>query len=703
MIKSGNACFLETKGSIIGLDISENRLYVTYLSNVGSSENKVTKASEFALPSLRKGWEFDNCTTAIDKNNVTAVYHFKSVTDNMVLNVSCSAHPDTAGPFEFVTEIINNGSEDIRITPKSFAAFDFVRAEDEVLTSIKKESGMAEGYTHYDGRIYKGSGIYTDKINLFTDKSMWLNTFQNWNENGWLPMIFITDKTSGVYSALEWSSGRINVKGGINGTSVSVDMDKVSDKKGNFSTIVSKNSAFTFPTVYLGIFKGTIDDGSNIFKQWFFKYKVPAILRENDNEPLTQMDMQSGLNSYGTESIKWDYGWWSDEVSGNWKSLEGSWQVRNKDYISVLNGYGCSSLKEFTDMAKGSNISVATYGLLHDTVMPDGTPTDKYGEFNSLTHPDWFSNRRIDSGMGNSADLGNPDCVGFLKAYLKDYFITSGVTTWRSDFEPICYWSDKANRHYANGTDVQYWCTTGFGELIDSLYENVGGFRYESCSSGGSMKDLFTATKAVVINCDDAANYTGMRATFYDSSYILHPSQLQMPCNQDFANPECETFHPAVDKGSMTDSQFKDAMLDMQFRTQCLGVPMFSSWTGNLQTEYYEEYSSMYKEKIRPLVRSGNLYHILPRPDGINWDGVMYASQNSGNDIQGAVFLFKPSSKAGETVHITLCGLEPERQYQLVFEDDKAQNISKKGSELMSVGIDVTITQPVGSEIIWIQ
>lgn len=136
----GNACFLETKGSVIGLDISENRLYVTYLSTIGSNENKVTKASEFALPAFRNGWEFDNCTTTVNEDKVIAVYHFKSSADNVELNVSCSAHPDTAGPFEFVTEIINNGSGDTRITPESFAAFDFVHAEDEALTSIKKKA-----------------------------------------------------------------------------------------------------------------------------------------------------------------------------------------------------------------------------------------------------------------------------------------------------------------------------------------------------------------------------------------------------------------------------------------------------------------------------------------------------------------------------------------------------------------------------------
>jgi hypothetical protein len=39
---------------------------------------------------------------------------------------------------------------------------------------------------------------------------------------------------------------------------------------------------------------------------------------------------------------------------------------------------------------------------------------------------------------------------------------------------------------------------------------------------------------------------------------------------------------------------------------------------------YMQEYFGMYRDKIRPLVRNANLYHILPRPDFVHWDGVEY-------------------------------------------------------------------------------
>lgn len=253
------------------------------------------------------------------------------------------------------------------------------------------------------------------------------------------------------------------------------------------------------------------------------------------------------------------------------------------------------------------------------------------------------------------------------------------------------------------GSDVMYWCTVGFSELVDHLYATIPGFRYESCSSGGSMKDLFTATKAVVINCDDAANYLSMRTTFYDSSYVIHPAQLQLPCNSDNFNPSANgIFHPNISVTAADDGyDFTDAMMDMGYRTMMLGVPMFSSWTGTIDRAYYEEYGTMYTQKIRPLVRDGELYHILPRPDGVHWDGVMYADPDSENAIKGAVFLFKPSEEAGDSVTVQLRGLERNTTYHLTFEDHPEANYSATGAELMDIGVTATVKY-VGSEIIWI-
>ncbi|MBQ7638143.1 MAG: GH36 C-terminal domain-containing protein [Clostridia bacterium] len=711
---SGSSAVLLSGDSRICLDVQNDRLFVTGLSTLKNGENRVSPSSVFDLPShavvngavLRLSWRFNRAEiVGVEENGVEAVgvsYGFHSVFGSFGLTVTCISRPGIAGPFEFRVTLENGCEKAARIIPGTFASFTLKKTPDETLMRIKKESGMAEGYTHYTGQFFEGSGICSEELKYGKTYTAWVNTYQSFNESGFLPMVYLDSGSYGCYAALEWSSGEVSVRSGRGGVTVGADLDCVSEKKYVFSTKVPAGECFEFPPVYLGVYDGSPDDGSNVFKKWFFSCKAPCALRDHPNEPLTQMDFQSGLDTYGIEAVKWDYGWWSGDRLGNWETLEGSWQLRDPDYLGVLRQYGCDTLSQFGALTKARGKSLTVYVLLHDTLDKNGMPTDAFGPFNSKTHPEWFSDRLIDLGMGNTADLGNEECVSYLQGAMAAFFNENSVTTWRSDFEPICYSSDKENRHDANGSDVQYWCSVGFRELVSYLYDNVDGFRYESCSSGGSMKDLFTATLAVVINCDDAANYAGMRATFYDSSYVIHPAQLQMPCNADFANPDKELFYPKAEQGSMSDADFRDAMINMGFRTQCLGVPMFSSWTGTLLTDYYARYAEIYKTKLRPLIRNGSLYHILPRPDGVHWDGVQYACPDASGEIKGAAFLFKPSPEAGETSRIFLRGLDPDAEYRLVFEDRPEQNLTATGKELSETGTEVSIPESVGSEIIWI-
>ncbi len=705
---SGREATLKTGDSVMVLEATDKGLTVRSLKSAEGRE-ALKDESNFALPGkvktedgkYRAAWAFTSMTAMEGNENGTdytgVEIRYSCEKFGLTLTVRVLARPSLAGPFEFRTSVKNLSKSDVRIVPGSFASL--TAAAGGELVSIKKESGLSEGYRHYDGTFFGGTGIYRDPADGAANVTAWVNTFQNFNSSGYLPMIYQDKGDHGVYCALEWSSGRVLAKGTGKGITFSVDMDDVSEGGGEFSTLIGVGSALDFPSVYYGVYEGTLDEGSNIFKHWFFACKAPAALRDNEKEPLTQMDMQTGLSTYGIESIKWDYGWWSNEASGGWKTLEGSWELRNKSYIGVLDGYQCKTLAEFGQKAKDLGLNWTVYLLLHDTV-ERGKPTEKYGEFNSRTNPDWFSSRNVAGGMGNSADLGNEDCVDYLKSALTSFFRDNNIGTWRSDFEPICYTSNKLNRHDQNGTDVMYWCTVGFRDLVTTLYEDVPGFRYESCSSGGSMKDLFTATLAVSINTDDASNYMGMRATFYDSSYVIHPSQLQFPCNSDFFNPSIDTFWPKVKTTAGDAIDFKKTMLDMGYRSQCLGSPMFSSWTATCMTDYYLKYSKMYENKIRPLVRDGELYHILPRPDGVHYDGVMYSDPDAKNEIKGLIFLFKPSETPGNTCHLKAEGLDPDVTYQLTFEDRPEQNRTATGAELMSTGFDVTI-EYVGSELIW--
>ena len=105
-----------------------------------------------------------------------------------------------------------------------------------------------------------------------------------------------------------------------------------------------------------------------------------------------------------------------------------------------------------------------------------------------------------------------------------------------------------------------------------------------------------------------------------------------------------------------------------------------------------------YKTKIRPLVRNADLYHILPRPDGKNWDGIQYFDPATQ---QGVIYLFKPSA-VSDTIILKLRGVEPGRRYRVTFEDGSNPAAEKTG-EVLSKGFEVTLKGAPVSELVWIK
>ncbi len=686
---------LENSSSRLTVALKDNKPYLTQLATDGG-KNIINGENEMFLPEdyeidgerINFNWVYEE---AEYNNEFLKLYFTDSIGFDYSVTVICEG--DSDGAYEISGEFTNKCGKDINYTNLELFYTSFAFPEETTAWTFKKESGAAEGWTLRDGRKYEGTGIYKDVMADKTTLRINTNPANGWNSNGYIPIIYFDSNSQcGAYVALEWPDGKLEAFGkGNNTVKVNVNISE----HGTFATKVKNDDTFIIPTLYLGAYDGDIEDGSNIFKRWFYENKAPESLRQNISEPLTQMDMQMGLDasSLGFQSIKWDYGWWSDErvrdpidptVTWTWQTLEGSWQVRNSAYINVLKGYNCKTLKEFTDMAKQQGLSLATYVLLHDSIEDvDFGLTSHEGHGN----PEWFGPTQITTGR--SADLGNEECVEFLKTELETFFVDNGVTTWRSDFEPISVYSDKENRHYARGNDVTYWCATGFYDIVDYLIDNVEGFRYESCCSGGAMKDFATLTRASVINNDDTGDYTSLRMTFYDSSYCLPPAQLQSPCNIDGFNPDTVYYNGTGDT-------------DFGMRSVMMGAVMLSSQTLAIDRDVYYEYCTMYNEKIKPLVRNADLYHILPRPDGVNWDGMQYADKDSKNQIKGCVFIFKPTDQEGDTKNIKLRGLYEDREYIITSEDERFSPQTISGKSLMESGFDMTITEDMGSDILWI-
>lgn len=626
-------------------------------------------------PEKEFAWKFDRALSLPGELRLI----FWDETAACSYTVTCRARTDIEGPVEFSGRLVNTRDRSVRVFPGELFAVNFAYEKLPEVFAVKKESGYAEGFdilhcwAKFTSRT-EGTGIYRLPIPESGCVELDTDTRQRFNLSGYIPMAYLDAGDTGSYFAFEWSSDTIYVSAVPGGVRISVDYRNQLVTE-DFSTSVPSGGDFIVPPVYVGFYNGDIEDGSNAFKRWFWLEKTPKTMLADPQEPYVQTDWirreTEPLLEKGVQSAKWDNGWWHEGLKVS-SHLGGSWKIRCADW----------DMKEVGEEYRRNNIRWAVYVLLHNS-REELEGDDLLTSIGPTAHPEWFVADDCDY-----ADLGNADCVAYCKRKLLAFFTENHIDTWRSDWEPISHFSKRTNRHDADGTDVMYWTTRGFFEICDFLLDTIPGFRYESCSSAGSMKDFATAHRASNINCDDFANYWSLRVTFYDGTYCIHPAQLQLPGSPlQSGDPENERY-----------AGFGN--IDFAARSM-----IYAPIMGDLcDCPRGPEYIRLHNEKIKPLIREANLYHTLPRPDGIRWDGIQYGYDIlPENRIGGALFLFKPSAEGGTEKHVGVRGLNPDFTYRADFYDRKEQSFTATGRELMENGITVTIPEDIGSEIIFFE
>ena len=113
-----------------------------------------------------------------------------------------------------------------------------------------------------------------------------------------------------------------------------------------------------------------------------------------------------------------------------------------------------------------------------------------------------------------------------------------------------------------------------------------------------------------------------------------------------------------------------------------------------------KEAFALYKEKLRPLIRDAELYHVSARPDGVHWDGIEYWDPAKR---RGVVYAFRGSTADEPSHNFVLEGLESGKTYRLHFEDGSAPDRMASGRELMGEGLEVGLGVPLSSELVFVE
>jgi|GEM_PF-925530 len=339
---------------------------------------------------------------------------------------------------------------------------------------------------------------------------------------------------------------------------------------------------------------------------------------------------------------------WQDKYDGKWWSEENAFARGMKERLSDT-GFESVDI-DFGWWAKDR-------WLGNPVLWPDGMEAA-----GKLAHENGIKLTLYFPGCGNNLDWGRK-----LSEMMKRY----GVDTYRSDM----------GAPYGPGGIA----------MLDWLMANHPNFRWENCQCGGAYKDFAAMRRASVIFGIDVYDPLSNRKMFQVSSYCIHPAQLQAPVRFSMLTGN------KAGRGDWGLGEVYD------LRSALMGAVFL--WAGFSRPSdmpscmpMLKENIGLYKTRLRPLIREGNLYHLFLRPDGVNWDGLQY---HNPLNRKGAVMLFKPACPL-DTRRIVLKGLDRSKIYALTFQDRPEQNARKTGAELMDQGFDVTMKGEMVSEIIWI-
>ena len=398
------------KNEKITLNVIENSLYVTDLSTLENSENKLMDNSAFLLPKYIKvdkkrtalNWEYVSAVKYENKevNGVFTnglIYKFHDAEQALDLRVYCAVRPELSGPFEFYMEIDNLGEVETRITLEGgFTSFS-TKVVDPAKTNIVRiasEGFIAEGHVqnadalnnpnYNNGVMYDGAGIEIFNLESSGVYLVPSERLSFWINGGHYLAQFIDRTTDGVFVALGWTTGRVWSRiENDEYIETKVSLDNV---EGKFATLLQPGDTFVVPSVYILPYEGNMDNGSNIFKSWFFDCKVVPTLRDDPALPYVQIDIQMSpedAKAANIDSMKCEYGWWSGVAFNAERALpyESSWTLMAEGLDTP--NYTFGDFKSYGEKLDSLGLNYAVYILLHENMDENGNPTDQFGELNT--------------------------------------------------------------------------------------------------------------------------------------------------------------------------------------------------------------------------------------------------------------------------------------------------------------------------------
>lgn len=675
---------IQTADTKLTIGLRDGKPIITSLSAASRGERKwlfihqLMGVPEAALPSTveidgksqKVAWAFKGVTPG--KSKIAVVYRCASPDLELVSIWESASLP---GPVEHRVIISNRDRRAVTLAPPATISIPLAFQSDRTVDLWWVEKGA--------GRPSK-EGTHVEKVAEGFTRSLLSGPYsENGPDRDAIPWFNLHDEAAGagVYGGIEFT-GWTEVSIRKNKSAV-VDVSLGLDPRGGASrTSIKPGGSLSLPTCFIGVYTGSVDDGCNKLHRWVEKHLRPAI-PGGVTPILVNNSWGSGMGV--TESLTKtmidecaDLGMEIYHVDAGWFKGVGDWHINPGKFPN--------GLAKTSDYARSKGLR---FGLWTGWTQ-GGAARDAGPDVMSVFNPEqksWFGHDYPDDWR-TGPFTGATCCLGCKEA--RDWSLRElrrMVKEYKLDLLEhdqqmvLADCGREGHGHIPGDTmDTSRAAANGYYAVYDQLRKENPGLLFEDCVNGGRMVDFGAAKRAHYICATDAYDPWSLRASFYDASFPLPASMLEAY----IAN------HP----GS-TLANFK-FMLRSGMMGWCTIMLDTSKWTPE-QREAGKKEFARYKQQLRPFIANGNLYHVLPRPDRMVWDGVQYVDPKSGNAV---LYVFRPKSDESTRI-IPLRGLVPTKQYKVEAADGSCSG-TYTGVELMAVGLKVSLPEQDSSDIVFL-
>ncbi len=620
-----------------------------------------------------------------DRKNRPGEKSFVFACDDPALELVCAWEGHAGpGPVEQRVTIYNRGKEEVRLP---------------VQTSLAIGMHAPAGHAIEQRWVDKGAGTPTkDGVHKRAIDPAAESLLRCWpsgrdDPRDPIPWTLVEDVEGrqGWYAGVEFTA-RVNMQlqagpagAGPAGMPMEFRVGMPAEDEFPFFTRVGPGESFEAPPVFIGCFQGDVDDGANRLRRWVRTTLVPAT-RDEKYPLLVNNSWGSGMAVDERLSRKMidesaELGLEMFHIDAGWFRTVGDWRADEKKFP---NGLG-----PIADYAHQRGLKFGLWvGWTQGGDQVDPTGRHSIAGVHDPVMSAWFSQKfakdwKANDFSGGTLCLGEPKAVEWCLNTLRRVVKESKIDMLEHDQTMVVDGCEQGTHlHTASCADAGYRAAQGYYRVYDTLRAENPDLLFENCVNGGHMIDYGAVRRCHYISITDTYDPLSNRRAFHDASYALPPAMC-----------ECYVQNIAV-RGP---AHFK-FMLRSGMMGWCTIMTDTNVWTPE-QHEAAKKQFALYKARLRPLIRSADLYHVSDRPDGVRWDGIQYYDPSSRT---GALLAFRGTGDEAQHAFV-LRGLTPGAKYAIEFEDGSSQPEMMTGTQLMSAGVKLNLPERESSEIVYIR